>query len=180
MENNEASLARTVTTMFPSKTVYDPTESTIHSHRRLILERRFTSVHWVSFPQKLNWNDTLQRDTRRFNAAFFSSNSSIFCCAIYGTNVQIERTWKDSPWAYFCCKTEIKTSHALSLRTNCMRKFRYQMNESSIDLFNCNQIPHVLTFIGTFCERLKLIYKFILKPIFFSQPQWFDREKRED
>ena len=39
------------------------------------------------------------------------------------------------------------------------------MNESSIDLFNFNQIPHVLTFIGTFCERLKLIYKFILKPI---------------
>ena len=25
-----------------------------------------------------------------------------FCCAIYGTNVQIERTWRDSPRAYIC------------------------------------------------------------------------------
>ena len=47
-------------------------------------------------PQKLNSNDTLQQDTIRFNAAFFSSNSSSFCCAIYSTNVQIEQTWKDS------------------------------------------------------------------------------------
>ena len=31
------------------------------------------------------------------------------------------------------------------------------MNESSIDWFNCNQIPQVLTSLGTFCERLKLI-----------------------
>ena len=29
-----------------------------------------------------------------------------FCCAIYGTNVQIERTWRDSPRAYICCRTE--------------------------------------------------------------------------
>ena len=51
--------------------------------------------------------------------------SCSFCCAIYGTNVQTERTWKDSPRAYICCRTEIKTSLALSLRTNCLRKFRY-------------------------------------------------------
>ena len=44
--------------------------------------------------------------------------------AIYGTNVQTERTWKDSPRAYICCRTEIKTSLAFSLRTNCLRKLR--------------------------------------------------------
>ena len=64
----------------------------------------------------------------------------------YGTNVQIKRTWKDSPRTYMYCGTETKTSLALSLRANCLRKFRYQMNESSIVQFNCNQIPHVLTF----------------------------------
>ena len=38
------------------------------------------------------------------------------------------------------------SSLALSQRTSCLRKFRYQMNESSIVQFYCNQIPHVLTF----------------------------------
>ena len=37
-------------------------------------------------------------------------NSFSFFCAIYDTNVQIERTWKDLPSAYICCATEIKTS----------------------------------------------------------------------
>ena len=45
LKNNETSLARTVTTMFSSKTVNDLTESIIHSHRRLIYVRRFTFVH---------------------------------------------------------------------------------------------------------------------------------------
>ena len=44
-KNNETSLARTVTTMFSAKTVNDLTESIIHSHRRLIHVRRFTSAH---------------------------------------------------------------------------------------------------------------------------------------
>ena len=48
-----------------------------------------------------------------------------FHCAIYGANVQTERTWKDSPRAYIHCRAEIKTLLALSLRTNCLRKFRY-------------------------------------------------------
>ena len=52
-------------------------------------------------------------------------NSFSFCCAIYSTNVQIERTRKDSPRVYICCRTEIKASLALSQRTNCLRKFRY-------------------------------------------------------
>ena len=43
LKNNETSLARTVTTIFSSKTVDDRTESIIHSHRRLIHVRRFTS-----------------------------------------------------------------------------------------------------------------------------------------
>ena len=42
-ENNETSLARTVTTMFSSKKVIHLTE--IHSHLRLIHVRKFTSVH---------------------------------------------------------------------------------------------------------------------------------------
>ena len=45
-----------------------------------------------------------------------------FYCAIYGANVQTERTWKDSPRAYIRCRAEIKTLLALSLRTNCLRK----------------------------------------------------------
>ena len=43
--HNGTSLARTVTTMFSSKTFNDLTESIIHSHRRFIHVRRFTSVH---------------------------------------------------------------------------------------------------------------------------------------
>ena len=45
LKNNGTSLARTVTTMFSSKTFNDLTESIIHSHRRFIHVRRFTSVH---------------------------------------------------------------------------------------------------------------------------------------
>ena len=48
-----------------------------------------------------------------------------FYCAIYGANVQTERTWKDSPRAYIHCRAEIKTLLALSLRKNCLRKLRY-------------------------------------------------------
>ena len=48
LKNNGTSLARTVTTMFSSKTVNDLTESIIHSHRRFIHVRRFTSVHYVN------------------------------------------------------------------------------------------------------------------------------------
>ena len=46
------SLARTITTMFSSETVNDLTESIIHSHRRLIRVRRFTSVHYVNGEEK--------------------------------------------------------------------------------------------------------------------------------
>ena len=82
-------------------------------------------VNLVFPPQNLNSDDTLQRDIRRFNAAFFSLNSFSFFRANYGANVQTERTWKDSPRAYIRCRAEIKTLLALSLRTNCLRKFRY-------------------------------------------------------
>ena len=70
----------------------------------------------------------------------FIKNFLQFLCAIYGTNVQIERTWKDSPRAYICCRTEITTLLALSLRKHCLRKFRCLMKESSIVQFNCSQI----------------------------------------
>ena len=42
------SLAGTVTTMFSSKTVNDLTESIIHSYRRSINVRKFTSVQLVN------------------------------------------------------------------------------------------------------------------------------------
>ena len=45
---------------------------------------------------KFEW---IKRDTRGFNTVF-SFTSFSFCCAIYGTNVQIERTRKDSLRAY--------------------------------------------------------------------------------
>ena len=63
-------------------------------------------VNLVFPPQKLNSNEAFQRDTREFYAALFSLNSFSFRCAVYYTNVQIERTWKDSPRAYICCRTE--------------------------------------------------------------------------
>ena len=94
-------------------------------------------------PQKLNSNETHQRDKRGFNAAYYHLIPSV---SVAQFTVQIERPWKDSPRTYICCRTEIKTSLALSLKTDCLREFRYYMNESSIIELNCNQIPHVLTF----------------------------------
>ena len=44
MKKQRTSLVRTVTTMISSKAVNDLTESIIHSNRRLINVRRFTSV----------------------------------------------------------------------------------------------------------------------------------------
>ena len=35
-----------------------------------------------------------------FSSSFFSLNSFVYCCEIYGTNVQFERTCKDLPKAY--------------------------------------------------------------------------------
>ena len=50
------------------------------------LENAARGLSFLVFPpQKLHSNDTLQRDTRGFNAAF-SLNSFGFCCVIYGTN----------------------------------------------------------------------------------------------
>ena len=43
-----------------------------------------------------------------------------------------------------------------SLRTNCLREFRYYKNENSIDWFDCNQNTKYPTFLS-FCEGLKLI-----------------------
>ena len=37
---------------------------------------------------------------------FFSLNSFIFCCEVYGTNVHIERTYKDLPKAYLKYRTD--------------------------------------------------------------------------
>ena len=137
MENNKTSLARTITIIFSSKIVNNLTESIIHSHRRLINILYFEVVRVCSFvccngvcksglsstKTKFEWYTPTRHKKIQFS--LFSLNSSSFCYAIYGTNVQIERTWKDSPRAYICCKTEIKTSLALSLRTDCLRKFRY-------------------------------------------------------
>ena len=97
-----------------------------------------TCVNLVFPLQKVNSNETLQRDTRIL-FGFFSLNSFSFYCTINGTNVQIERTWKDTESVLV---VELKTSLALSLRTTCLREFRYQVDESS----SINQIPHVLTF----------------------------------
>ena len=49
---------------------------------------------------------------------------------------------------------ELKISLNRSLRTNCLREFRYQINKSSIDWFN---VTKYLTFLGTFREGSKLI-----------------------
>ena len=60
---------------------------------------------------------------------FFSLNSFTFCCAIYGTNVQIERTWKDSPRAHICCRTENFarpfTSNRLFERIQILNEWRF-------------------------------------------------------
>ena len=86
LKNNGTSLARTVMTMFSSKTVNVLMESIIHSHGRRFLQFLLWNLRYKC----PNWTDL-----------------------------------EDSPGAYICCRTEIKTSLALSLRTNCLRKFRY-------------------------------------------------------
>ena len=55
-------------------------------------------VNLIFPPQKLNSNDTLQRDTRRFNAAFLIEFLQFLLCNLR-TNVQIELIEKDSPKA---------------------------------------------------------------------------------
>ena len=97
-----------------------------------------TCVNLVFFTKgKFEW-DTSTRH-KRILFGFFSLNSFSFYCTINGTNVQIERTWKDTESVLV---VELKTSLALSLRTTYLREFRYQVDESS----SINQIPHVLTF----------------------------------
>ena len=93
------------------------------------LARLFATMACVNLvipPQKLNWNETLQRDTRGFNAPFFSLNSFSFCCAIYSTNVHIARTWKDSQRAYICCRTK---NFACSFTTNNLFEKIQTLNE---------------------------------------------------
>ena len=96
---------------------------------------------------KFEW-DTSTRH-KRILFGFFSLNSFSFYCTINGTNVQIERTWKDTESVLV---VELKTSLAHSLRTTCLREFRYQVDESS----SINQIPHVS---GYFLWRIKINYK---------------------
>ena len=47
LKNNVSSLARTVTTIFSAQIVNDPTESIIHSYRRLIDIKSLTSVQLI-------------------------------------------------------------------------------------------------------------------------------------
>ena len=41
---------------------------------------------------------------------------------------------------------ELKTSLALSLRTNYLKEFRNNMSENSIDWLDCSQMPYVFIF----------------------------------
>ena len=70
----------------------------------------------------------IKRGILKFECIFFSLNSVVFYCVLYGTNVHIELTCKDLPKAYLKCRTE---DFALCLQgTDCLRELRYKMNES--------------------------------------------------
>ena len=73
------------------------------------------------FSKKQNSNGTLQLDTRGFNAAF---SHWIPKCVNW---TDLERPTES------VSVEELKTSLTFYLWTNCLREFRYLMNESSID-----------------------------------------------
>ena len=81
-----------------------------------------TCINLVFLPEKLISNDKPQLDTWGFECGFCLLSSSSFCGLIYGTNVQIERTWKDTESLFV---VELVTSLALLLRRNPLREFRY-------------------------------------------------------
>ena len=96
-------------------------------------------VNLVFPPQKLNLNGTLQQNTQGFNPAF---SHQILSVSVVQFMVQMSKL-----------NGLNKTLLALSLQTNCLRKFRYEMNESSIVQFKCNQILHILTFYVLFVHN---------------------------
>ena len=111
--------------------------------------RLFAAMACVNlvFPsQKLNSNGTLQRDTRECNAAFSQKIPSI---SVLQFKVQMSKLNGIG-------KTHQKRIFVVELKLKLCSLFHYEqiawMNESSIIQFNCNEIPHILTFWVLFVD----------------------------
>ena len=84
---------------------------------------------------KIKW-EILTRPKGNLMRLFFLELIRFLLCS-YCTNDQIEQTCEDLPRKYLSCF--YKTENIAHRSKNCLREFRYQMNESSIDLFNWTQ-----------------------------------------
>ena len=111
--------------------------------------RLFAAMACVNlvFPsQKLNSNGTLQRDTRGFNAAFSQKIPSV---SLVQFTVQMSKLNGIG-------KTHRERIFVVELKLKLCSLFHYEqiawMNESSIIQFNCNEIPHILTFWVLFVD----------------------------
>ena len=93
-------------------------------------------VNLASFHKntKIKW-EILTRPKRNLMRLFFLELIR-FLLYSYCTNDQIEQTCEDLPREYFSCFYNTENFARRSTTKNCFREFRYQMNESSIDLFN--------------------------------------------
>ena len=80
-------------------------------------------VNLVFPPQKLNSNATLQLDTKGFNAAFSQWIPSV---SVVQFTVQMSKLNDLGKTHRTRLLVELKTSLTLSLRTNCLREFRFQ------------------------------------------------------
>ena len=84
---------------------------------------------------KIKW-EILTRPKGNLTQLFFLELIRFLLCS-YCTNDESEQTCEDLPREYLSCF--YKTENFAHRSKNCLREFRYQMNESSIDLFNWTQ-----------------------------------------
>ena len=99
------------------------------------------------FPsQKLNSNGTLQRGTRGFNAAFSQKIPSVSVVQFTVQIFKLNGLGKTHRERLFVVELKLKVGSLFHCEQIARENSGIKMNESSIVQFNCNQIPHVLTF----------------------------------
>ena len=119
------------------------------------------SVNLVSPPQKLNSNNTNQRNTRRFNAAFFHWIPPV---SVVQFTVQMSKL-------NGLGKTHQERTFGVKLKSKLRSLFHYEQIVWEIQILNEWKFYRLVrlkpntscfNFLGTFCERLKLICRRLL------------------
>ena len=107
----------------------------------------------LSSTEKFKSNETLFNWTQgEFNAAFSSWIPSVFVVQFKVQMIKLKRLAKTCR-KRICIRTEDFSDRFTT--KNCLREFRYWMNENLTNKFNCQQIPYSFNFLSYFLRRIK-------------------------